>query len=451
MKGLKKNIPAASKEEFMEQLTALLAGEGEKPSSFSPEENQDIPEESEAMMEMMGSILQLPLKEAASQHSPAASDLADGSFSKTFQTVDEGLLPLMEPLHHEEGTGQSNHLVEEKQPLEARPHLVEAGQTKKDALVKRTENHVQAKAVIEKGVAEMVPDASPKKMNADGDLSKTMQTGETISLPAELAEGEALSSFVQHLETEQTEETVPSVQQGRPLHTTERPDMLHRIKQLTNQTAEHSVDGDPVDSEANPSAKLNSVNGEGEGIQREPLMEEPSNSIVQLSDKVNVAETTVPEKMTMEKVPAEQFSQRLESLVLEAAQVTTDNKTIKTHLQLTPERLGEVDIQLELKDNQLVAKIIVEHADTKQWLEQQLTSFTHKLADNQITLQKFDVIVSQAAVSSHAFDSQGQSFSQQKPFSQPGKRTQRSIYQPTQEAEQAVSQETAPRGVSLLV
>lgn len=69
-------------------------------------------------------------------------------------------------------------------------------------------------------------------------------------------------------------------------------------------------------------------------------------------------------------------------------------KVTTTRIQLTPKHLGEVEIELVMKDNQLTAKIVVEQMETKQWLEQKLSELANSLADQDIEVEQFQVDVS---------------------------------------------------------
>lgn len=87
---------------------------------------------------------------------------------------------------------------------------------------------------------------------------------------------------------------------------------------------------------------------------------------------------------------------KMESLVVDQVETSNDfEKVTTTRLQLTPENLGELEIELTLKNKELSAKLLVEHAETKEWLEQKVAELTTKLSVQDIHVQEFEVIVDQ--------------------------------------------------------
>ena len=98
---------------------------------------------------------------------------------------------------------------------------------------------------------------------------------------------------------------------------------------------------------------------------------------------------------TVKVIPQEQIVQEIETMIVEdlgdGSQV---EKVSTTRIQLTPKHLGEMEIELVMKDKELTARLVVEKAETKQWLEQKLVQLTNTLAEQDIKVEQFDVEVS---------------------------------------------------------
>lgn len=98
---------------------------------------------------------------------------------------------------------------------------------------------------------------------------------------------------------------------------------------------------------------------------------------------------------TIKVIPQEQIVQEIETMIVEdlgdGSQV---EKVSTTRIQLTPKHLGEMDIELVMKDKELTARLVVEKAETKQLLEQKLTQLTNTLAEQDIKVEQFEVEVS---------------------------------------------------------
>ena len=96
-----------------------------------------------------------------------------------------------------------------------------------------------------------------------------------------------------------------------------------------------------------------------------------------------------------------EVADRLQSLVTERIQNPGKPETIKSTVQLTPETLGKVTIELEMIDNKLVGKLVVTSEDAKRLVEQQLKNFGGNTAAQSIKIDKLEVLVTPAQ---EAFD-----------------------------------------------
>lgn len=92
---------------------------------------------------------------------------------------------------------------------------------------------------------------------------------------------------------------------------------------------------------------------------------------------------------------------QLQSMVTEKIQNPGKPETIKSTVQLTPESLGKVTIELEMIDNKLIGKLVVSSEDAKRLVEQQLKNFTGNTATQSIKFDKIEVLVTPAQ---EAFD-----------------------------------------------
>ena len=114
-------------------------------------------------------------------------------------------------------------------------------------------------------------------------------------------------------------------------------------------------------------------------------------------------------------------------------------KVSTTRIQLTPKHLGEMDIELVMKDKKLTARLVVEKAETKQLLEQKLTQLTNTLAEQDIKVEQFEVEVSsnQPGFGESSMDEQSFLKEQERAFRQRRIANNRSI-----EEQQVVSEQT---------
>ena len=98
---------------------------------------------------------------------------------------------------------------------------------------------------------------------------------------------------------------------------------------------------------------------------------------------------------TIKVIPQEQIVQEIETMIVEDLSDSSQvEKVSTTRIQLTPKHLGEMDIELVMKDKELTARLVVEKAETKQLLEQKLTQLTNTLAEQDIKVEQFEVEVS---------------------------------------------------------
>ena len=143
---------------------------------------------------------------------------------------------------------------------------------------------------------------------------------------------------------------------------------------------------------------------------------------------------------TIKVIPQEQIVQEIETMIVEDLnQFDQVERVSTTRIQLTPKNLGEMDIELVMKDKKLTARLVVEKAETKQLLEQKLTQLTNTLAEQDIKVEQFEVEVSsnQPGFGESSMDEQSFLKEQERAFRQRRIANNRSI-----EEQQVVSQQT---------
>lgn len=159
---------------------------------------------------------------------------------------------------------------------------------------------------------------------------------------------------------------------------------------LQEKNAVSIIDEEEVDLFLEESEK-DSVQAEYGQVIEKTLITQSSKEVVQQQEIVKVRDA--------------EWVNKLENFVVEQIDPTTDiEKTSNVRIQLTPDSLGEMDIELTLKDKDLTAKFVVEYAETKEWLEQKVQELTTKLASQEIQIQKFEIVVSENTQSSMNFN-----------------------------------------------
>ena len=143
---------------------------------------------------------------------------------------------------------------------------------------------------------------------------------------------------------------------------------------------------------------------------------------------------------TIKVIPQEQIVQEIETMIVEDLSDSSQvEKVSTTRIQLTPKHLGEMAIELVMKDKELTARLVVEKAETKQLLEQKLTQLTNTLAEQDIKVEQFEVEVSsnQPGFGESSMDEQSFLKEQERAFRQRRIANNRSI-----EEQQVVSEQT---------
>ncbi|MFL2070921.1 flagellar hook-length control protein FliK [Marinilactibacillus psychrotolerans] len=148
-------------------------------------------------------------------------------------------------------------------------------------------------------------------------------------------------------------------------------------------------------------------------IVERPLMNTITSDIKETNIKVEMPQTDIAAQKNVRSenisVAAKEIStvlnkdivDQLQSMVTEKIQNPGKPETIKSTVQLTPESLGKVTIELEMIDNKLIGKLVVSSEDAKRLVEQQLKNFTGNTATQSVKFDKIEVLVTPAQ---EAFD-----------------------------------------------
>lgn len=148
-------------------------------------------------------------------------------------------------------------------------------------------------------------------------------------------------------------------------------------------------------------------------IAERPLMNTITSDIKETNIKVEMPQTDIAAQKNVRSenisVAAKGIStvlnkdivDQLQSMVTEKLQNPGKPETIKSTVQLTPESLGKVTIELEMIGNKLIGKLVVSSEDVKRLVEQQLKNFTGNTATQSIKFDKIEVLVTPAQ---EAFD-----------------------------------------------
>lgn len=212
-------------------------------------------------------------------------------------------------------------------------------------------------------------------------ISENYLQEDEVSANIEMALDEKDLIFIQTDSLQNAPET--SIQKVT-METAEIDELALQEKSTVNIIDEVEVDLSLEESEKD------SVQMEFGQVIEKNLITQPSKEVVQPQEIVKVRDA--------------EWVNQLENFVVEQIEPTADiEKTSNVRIQLTPDSLGEMDIELTLKDRELTAKLVVEYAETKEWLEQKVQELTTKLASQDIQVQKFEIVVSENAQSSMNF------------------------------------------------
>lgn len=94
-----------------------------------------------------------------------------------------------------------------------------------------------------------------------------------------------------------------------------------------------------------------------------------------------------------------QFAMRIMNQVLDALKVVSKENMTSMEMQLSPESLGKINVQVVVKEGIVTAQIVAQNEAVKEAIESQITVLKDNMAGQDIKIQEVEV-----TVSSHAFE-----------------------------------------------
>ena len=155
------------------------------------------------------------------------------------------------------------------------------------------------------------------------------------------------------------------------------PPVVSEIETVSSKETEQTLSSKHFTDTASPETKSNQTQVQ-QSIQ---LTQQPVTESVQLKS------SEVPAVMTKADLA------ELQSMVTEKIQQHGKPELIKSTVQLTPETLGKVTIELEYSDSKLFGKLTVISEEAKRLVEQQFKSVTFGQGSQSISLEKIEITV----------------------------------------------------------
>lgn len=109
---------------------------------------------------------------------------------------------------------------------------------------------------------------------------------------------------------------------------------------------------------------------------------------------------------------------QVEQIIIKEFQTVEGNKVTTTHIQLTPEHLGKMKMDLKIENRELQVHIQVEQLETKEWLESQLSLLTSNLTTQDISVGTIQIEVEPMQANPFSFEQGQQSSQEENPFEQ---------------------------------
>lgn len=286
-------------------------------------------------------------------------------------------------------------------------------------------------------ISSSVNQISEVKVNSVKENSESLVFQEKIAAQPEIEQHKTASVSKDQLENIDIElqQLIKLLKSGEnsALQNAEKPenfeeqytDLINYIKQINlvgkqeskspvSQLNTNSQVEDNLITDSQSVQKVNVQPNEERGlIVERTLMNTITSDIKETNIKVEVPQTDIAAQKNVRSenisVAAKEIStvlnkdivDQLQSMVTEKIQNPGKPETIKSTVQLTPESLGKVTIELEMIDNKLIGKLVVSSEDAKRLVEQQLKNFTGNTATQSIQFDKIEVLVTPAQ---EAFD-----------------------------------------------
>lgn len=271
----------------------------------------------------------------------------------------------IEPLTKEDDEAQ---LTLKNQPVE----LDKNGRLK-STVVHESTNRQQGEALVKNATSLLVEETELIEMDQMDVTTKENELTESILptgrfLTAEWKNGRMAANQIISEPVDGTETLIaePVAQTSEVMTDSRLPQepnldsIESRLKVLTEPTVENSASRDQSEN-AETVAQGGEVDAKGQPFQQPTLFET----------------STVKQPSVIEPVKQAGI-QMVNEVVLEQAETLLSGKQSVAHVTLTPEKMGEVKITVELTDNVLLTKIVVDNLETRELL----TTGMHRLTDN---------------------------------------------------------------------
>ena len=186
-------------------------------------------------------------------------------------------------------------------------------------------------------------------------------------------------------------------------------------------------------------------------------MEQLKGSEVKLSEgnfnitslKLQELSQTLPNSQPL-KVNFEENLTRVNHVLSEGVETLTEGQTSTLKLTLQPEKLGQLEVILQMEDGKVTAKFLVENQKVKQLFEQNMPKLEQNLVKQGMEITKMEVVVQKN--SQEALNFSGQFSQQQSQQEQRQKMSKQGNHYKLKEAKfEVVEQEVSADSVDILV
>lgn len=448
MAAAKKDTGTTSKKDFMEQLASFI--EKEKKTETKSTETKEViteesleTEESEEVVEEFGAALDINLM-----------DLNNLINQPVEVKIEASLLGEAVELSAEEMPVNTESL--ELPSIDQLQGVIEGSEIETEELVFKVENQLNENmaSVSEEtsGVIEPLEDAQ---------VSNLLQEIETqLSENPELEVKDVVEGLLFEKDIELDKklknidlEAIEKILQDKPesIVTGIKPNLsdtqIPEVKEMQDEgiDAGLSIEQTEVATESKDSEL---------GLESEVETQTIELSAVETFEPVNRMNLATETSTPIQSVAQEDFISNIETLMIEETEsLDGGDKVTTARIQLTPERLGKVDLQIEMNGKELTAKLFVEQKETKEWIDQQVAHLKVKLLTQEITLKDFQVVVHEENLNDAFMNSEDNPFFKQKEKDSQARKEQRlsrnkAAEVPVQREERSYSTRS---GISILV
>ncbi|MER2226476.1 MAG: flagellar hook-length control protein FliK [Carnobacterium sp.] len=198
-------------------------------------------------------------------------------------------------------------------------------------------------------------------------LTSEWKNGRIVNQPITESDNLTVNSL-NELPTQTTETPIDSVQQLEADGNGSKSTVL--TETLSTERVLKDIDSRSKKAESYDAlTKVTEVDTQGQPVQQQQIVEATS-----------IKQSSVVEPVRQAGI------QQVSEVIMQQAETVLSGKQSIAHVTLTPERMGEVKITVELKDNVLITKIVVDTMETKDLLANGMHQLTDKLDRQNIRL-----------------------------------------------------------------